>query len=199
MTSSEPTDIRERIIQEATSLFVARGYHGISMREIAEAVGISKAGLYYHFRDKETLFLTILTANLKRVGSVISDARSAGVTTRDQISRMVQAILEQEPDQRAIIRLASQEMEHLSQEARAEFDFLYREKFISQVENILQAGVAGGELRAIDVGLSTWVLLGMMYPFFYPAHERELGSADEAIELMLTIFFDGAAARTLDG
>jgi AcrR family transcriptional regulator len=195
MTSSEPTDIRERIIQEATSLFVARGYHGISMREIAEAVGISKAGLYYHFRDKETLFLTILTANLKRVGSVISDARSAGVTTRDQISRMVQAILEQEPDQRAIIRLASQEMEHLSQEARAEFDFLYREKFISQVDNILQAGVAGGELRAIDVGLSTWVLLGMMYPFFYPAHERELGSADEAIELMLIIFFDGAAAK----
>ena len=195
MTSSEPDDIRKRIIHEATHLFVSRGYHGISMREIAEAVGMSKAGLYHHFRDKETLFLAILTANLKRVGSVISDARSAGVTTRDQISRMVQAILEQEPDQRAIIRLASQEIEHLSQGVRAEFGLLYREKFIGQVEDILRAGVAGGELRAIDVGLSTWVLLGMMYPFFYPAHERELGSTDEAIELMLIIFFDGAAAK----
>lgn len=31
MAASEPNDIRERIIQEATYLFVSRGYHGISM------------------------------------------------------------------------------------------------------------------------------------------------------------------------
>ena len=64
MTSPEPADIPERIAEEATRLFVANGYHGVSMREIAEAVGISKAGLYYHFRDKEDLFIAILTANL---------------------------------------------------------------------------------------------------------------------------------------
>jgi AcrR family transcriptional regulator len=59
--SVEASDITARIIEEATCLFVASGYCGISMREIAEAVGISKAGLYYHFRDKEDLFLAILT------------------------------------------------------------------------------------------------------------------------------------------
>jgi AcrR family transcriptional regulator len=194
MTPSEPTDIRERIIEAATFLFVSRGYYGISMREIAEAVGVSKAGLYYHFRDKEALFLAILTANLERIEGLIQDARAEGATTRDQISGMVRAIFEQAPVQRAIIRLASQEMAHLSQEAQVEFGSLYREKFIGQIENILQGGVAAGELRAMDVGLATWVLLGMMYPFFYPAHEREFGSSDEAIKLILKIFFEGAMA-----
>jgi AcrR family transcriptional regulator len=195
MTSSEPVDIRERILEEATVLFVSRGYHGISMREIADAAGVSKAGLYYHFRDKEALFLAILTANLERIESVIHGARSAGGTTRDQIGAMVGAIFEQAPDQQAIIRLASQEMAHLSQEAQTEFGRLYREKFIGQVEDILRTGVAAGNLRAMDAGMATWVLLGMMYPFLYPTYQHELGSTDEAIELILAIFFDGATAK----
>ena len=50
--SAEATEMLTRIVGEATCLFVVRGYRGISMREIAEAAGISKAGLYYHFKDK---------------------------------------------------------------------------------------------------------------------------------------------------
>ena len=79
---AEAHDITARIIEEATCLFVASGYRGISMREIAEAVGISKAGLYYHFRDKEDLFLAILTANLDAVERIILDARRADLSTR---------------------------------------------------------------------------------------------------------------------
>ena len=195
MTPSEPVDIRERILDQATVLFVSRGYHGISMREIAEAAGVSKAGLYYHFRDKEALFLAILTANLERIESVIHRARSAGDTTCDQIATMVRAIFEQAPDQRAIIRLASQEMAHLSQEAQTEFGHLYRDKFIGQVEDILRTGIARGNLQAMDPGVATWVLLGMMYPFFSPTHYYEQGSPEEVIELMLAIFFDGAMAE----
>lgn len=194
MTSPEAAAVRERIIQEATCLFVSRGYHAVSMREIAAAVGVSKAGLYYHFKDKESLFLAMLIAHLERVENLVGDARAEGTTAREQIGKMMRAIFEQAPDQRAIIRLASQEMAQLSQSARAEFGRLYHGKFIGQIEDILRAGVHRGELRAMNVSLATWVLLGMMYPFFYPAQERELGPPAEAIELMLIIFFDGAAS-----
>ena len=46
MQPTESAAVPERIIEEATRLFVASGYTSISMREIAEAVGVSKAGLY---------------------------------------------------------------------------------------------------------------------------------------------------------
>jgi len=62
--AAPPPDVPQQILHEATRLFVDRGYHALSMREIAEAVGVSKAGLYYHFEDKEDLFLAILTNNL---------------------------------------------------------------------------------------------------------------------------------------
>jgi AcrR family transcriptional regulator len=195
MQPSEEAATADRIIEQATRLFVSRGYAGISMREIAEAVGVSKAGLYYHFQDKEALFLAILTANLACVESLIQAARREGATARDQISRMMRSIMEQAPNQRAIIRLAGQEMVHLSQAARAEFGRIYQARFINQVEDILRAGVERGELRPTNVRLATWILLGMAYPFLHPASERELGGEDEAIDVMVTIFFDGLARK----
>lgn len=194
MTSSESPDVREVILNEAARLFVQNGYYGLSMREIAEAVGVSKAGLYYHFRDKEDLFLAILTSNLERIEQIIQEARRAP-TVRLQIEQMVQAIFQRAPEQRAMIRLASQEMNHLSQEARVEFGRVYHDKFIGQVQALIAEGIGRGELRPMNPGLGTWLLLGMMYPFLYPAHAGELRTPDEVVGLMLAIFFDGAAAE----
>lgn len=194
MVTSQPAELRERILDEAARLFVAYGYHGISMREIAEAAGLSKAGLYYHFKDKEDLFLAILSTNLERIEQAIRAARGEG-PVRKQLSRVVKAIFAIAPEQRAIIRLASQEIQHTGPEARARFGALYQEKFVGQIEGMLRAGVESGELAPMDVRLGTWVLLGMMYPFFYPTSAHSLGISKEAIALMLRIFFDGAGAE----
>ena len=196
VAASEPHDVRETILQESGRLFVARGYHGLAMRELAEAVGVSKAALYYHYRDKEDLFMAVLTSNLDRIEQVINEARKAP-TTRLRIEQMVQAIFQRAPEQRAIIRLASQEMDQLSEAARAEFSRIYHEKFIGQIEAIIAEGIQSGELRPMNTSLATWLLLGMMYPFFYAAHAGEMTSFDETTDLMLAIFFDGAAGSRI--
>jgi AcrR family transcriptional regulator len=187
--AAETPDITARIIEAATCLFVASGYRGISMREIAEAVGISKAGLYYHFRDKEDLFLAILTANLDTVEKIILDARCADTSTRARVTQIIRGIFSLSPDQRAIIRLASQEMVHVSRETRASFEGVYHRRFLGQIQSVLEAGIERGELRAVDTRLATWLLLGMAYPFFYPNHP--LGDASETVELLVSVFFDG--------
>ena len=182
-----------RIIEEATGLFVARGYRGISMREIAEAAGISKAGLYYHFKDKEELFLAILTANLAAVVEIIHDACRQEATARQRVTHMLRGILALPPEQRTIIRLANQEMVHVSPTGRSSFDELYHRKFIGQVEEILQAGIAQGELRPVNTQIATWLLLGMAYPLLSSNHPSD--AMNEAIELIVAVFFDGLALR----
>ncbi|HEY80887.1 MAG TPA: TetR/AcrR family transcriptional regulator [Anaerolineae bacterium] len=190
---------RDHILAEATRLFVEEGYVGLSMRQLAERVGVSKAGLYYHFRDKESLFLAILTANLLEIEKIIQQARAAGVTARDKIERIFRDIFARTPEQQAIIRLASQEIDHLSPEARASFRQLYHQKFTFQIQAILQEGIDAGELRPMDARRATWILLGMMYPYFYPSHRKEMGDPMQALDLMLTIFFKGANAETPEG
>jgi AcrR family transcriptional regulator len=53
---------RSEIITSAYRLFLERGYHGSSMREIAREAGIAVSGIYNHFATKEELFLAVLLA-----------------------------------------------------------------------------------------------------------------------------------------
>lgn len=193
MASTAPPMTRDRIIEQATRLFVSRGYHAMSMREIAEAVGVTKAALYYHFSDKEELFMAVLTASLDRLAGIVQAARSAGGTTRAQVEAMAQGIFGQSPDQRAIIRLARQEIATLSPARLEQFGRLYQARFIGQVEAILAEGVARDDLRPLDPRRATRLLLGMLYPFLDAAHDPEAGAADVA--LALTIFFEGAESK----
>lgn len=57
---------RERIIEQALDLFSVRGYHGVSVQEIAEAVGIKAPSLYKHFASKKEIFSAILAKGEER-------------------------------------------------------------------------------------------------------------------------------------
>jgi TetR/AcrR family transcriptional regulator len=53
------SEIETKIIEAARIEFEQKGYSGARMQEIANAAGICKASLHYHFRSKEKLFQTI--------------------------------------------------------------------------------------------------------------------------------------------
>lgn len=57
---------KEKIIIESLKLFSQKGYEGVSMREIAGAVGIKGASLYNHFLGKEAIFRAIFDEMTKR-------------------------------------------------------------------------------------------------------------------------------------
>lgn len=64
-------DIRAQILREATRLFAARGFEGTSLTHIAEAVGIRKQSLLYHFSSKELLRQSVLEQILERWNHVL--------------------------------------------------------------------------------------------------------------------------------
>jgi len=188
---AEPRHLHEQILSTAKSLFIQQGYHGLAMRQISESLGVSKAALYYHFKDKEKLFLAILEAYLDEMEKAIDRILTEPVTCTEQIQHFVEYVLAQPTEQRAIIRLASQEMGQLSAPARKAFDKIYREKFIGKVEAILKTGMDRGEFREVEPAVATWTLLGMMYPYFYPAHAGNVGLSDETIQQILIVYLEG--------
>jgi AcrR family transcriptional regulator len=192
MGKETTADKRIQILNNAARLFVASGCNAISMREIAEECGISKAALYYHFTDKEALILAIFENYLDEIDLLMQASSQAGTTARQRIGFMARSILEQAPNKRSLIRLASQEMPNLTPQVRADFGVSYYRKFVGQIEAILYEGVRSGELRPQDPKISTWILLGMMYPFFYPGHERGSEDVEKVLSMILTVFFDGA-------
>jgi AcrR family transcriptional regulator len=60
VSPSRGEQTRLQIIQAATRLFIRQGYHGTSMRQVAQEAGIALGGIYNHFLSKEALFVAIL-------------------------------------------------------------------------------------------------------------------------------------------
>jgi AcrR family transcriptional regulator len=190
MSTPEPA-LRTRILSTATSLFIQHGYHGLAMRQIAEALHVSKPALYYHFKDKEELFLAILTMYLDEMEKAIDRIMAEPVASREKVRDFMEYVLAQPPDQRAIIHLASQEVRQLSDPVRKSFGQIYQKKFIGKIEDILKAGMQRGEFRPIEAPVATWTLLGIMYPYFYPARAGNGDLSEETIRQIITVYLDG--------
>jgi AcrR family transcriptional regulator len=70
-------DVREQIVRSSAALFRTRGYANTSLRDVALAVGLSKAGVYHHFPSKEKILeavydraVDVLAAGLRQVLTV---------------------------------------------------------------------------------------------------------------------------------
>lgn len=86
--SARPSEVRpfdgllvserqRQIYIEAAKLFVAKGFNGTSMSDIAEAVQLTKAGLYHFVASKEELLFTIMNYSMDRLHlDVVEPARA---------------------------------------------------------------------------------------------------------------------------
>ncbi len=68
-SSEGVVETRELILRQAERLFMQRGFAAVSVGDVAEAVGVTKPTLYYHFGDKEGMYAAMLVALMTRVGA----------------------------------------------------------------------------------------------------------------------------------
>lgn len=73
--SASYDDQRSHILARAGELFAERGYSATSMNEVAEACGVSKAGLYHYFDDKYALLVRIAEEHVQRLEAVVQEVQ----------------------------------------------------------------------------------------------------------------------------
>jgi AcrR family transcriptional regulator len=84
---------RNEILQAARLLFLERGFHGTSMRQIAQEAGIALGGIYNHFSGKEDIFTAVFLEQhpFREVFPLMNAAQGETVDAyvRDAARRMV--------------------------------------------------------------------------------------------------------------
>jgi AcrR family transcriptional regulator len=84
---------REEIIAAAGRAFLAKGYRATSFRDIADAVGVDRASLYYYFESKHELFRAATTVAVTRnIAEAEAIARSAQAPV-DKLTEIVRCLL----------------------------------------------------------------------------------------------------------
>jgi AcrR family transcriptional regulator len=99
---------RTQILAAALKLFSRRGYHGTSIRDIAEAARASTGNVYHHFPDKESIFNALIAEYLAAISSPehpFNRALIAGVFPVDleEMARAARASIEEYRDYAVLI------------------------------------------------------------------------------------------------
>jgi AcrR family transcriptional regulator len=80
---------RAQLLAAAQEVFVANGYHGAAMDEIAETAHVSKPVLYQHFPSKRELYLALLDSHL----SALTELMMGALNSTDDNDERVQAVM----------------------------------------------------------------------------------------------------------
>jgi TetR/AcrR family transcriptional regulator len=81
---------REAVIAET---FAARGFEDTRMEDLAEATGVPKATLYYHFSGKEEILAWLLRSTLAALGEAVAAAATRPGAARRRLEAVVRAQL----------------------------------------------------------------------------------------------------------
>ena len=72
-TPRRGSDTRERILEVAEAAVLEKGFAGTSIEEVIAAVGITKSGFFYHFKDKNELAKALLIRYVEREDALFDD------------------------------------------------------------------------------------------------------------------------------
>lgn len=82
---------RAQLLAAAQEVFVANGYHGAAMDEIAETAHVSKPVLYQHFPSKRELYLALLDSHLEALTELMLGAMNSTTDNKERVQAVMRA------------------------------------------------------------------------------------------------------------
>ena len=156
LTDKEVVDLKARICREAEKLFAKQGVTGVTMRELAAALGLSPMAPYRYFEDRDAILASVRASAFSRFAAGLERAFQTGTTPVHRTTAMGEAYLKfalKEPDAYHLIFDLTQADEsrypELVKQSRRARDILAR-----QTEDLIAARLAPNE--PLLVGYALW-------------------------------------------
>jgi AcrR family transcriptional regulator len=154
---------RQEITAAAYQLFIDKGYHGTSMRQIAACSGIALGGVYNHFASKEELFEAVLTAYHPYVEILPALKQAQGDTVEALIRAAARAMLDSLKGRPAFLNLMFIELvEFNGVHTRRLFELIYPQV----AEFVVRLNRVSGGLRQIPLPTFMRAFIGLFFSYY---------------------------------
>src|SRR5690606_2660785 len=139
----------------AERLFAQRGYAGVGLREVAEAVGLGKSSLFHHFKNKPELYAAVCARILARIDARLAAILAQGGTPAQRLERLLDElvdVLAGHPNDARLLLRALFEDDDLNGDTEEELA-AHRalESIIQAMTALLREGMSVGQVRAVHV------------------------------------------------
>jgi AcrR family transcriptional regulator len=192
--TSTPSDrsTPERVLDTAAALFWEKGYAATTTREIAAAVGIQQASLYYHVASKEGLLYQLCVSSMEQLLADVQAPADRQTDPLDRLRALIGAHLTTllKHQVRHVTMLT--ELRALSKRHHAEVLAL-RKKYADLVRSVLEEAQAAGKIRT-DIP-SRYLYLALLnilnWAVIWFRRDQAL-TADQLADLFWPIYLKGA-------
>lgn len=198
---SASTDARatpEVIAERAAELFARKGFSGTSIREIAEAAGVTKPTLYYHFGSKEGLVRHIILEVMSDFARILGEPADHPRSLRETLVTLAKAHLEFAAARPATVALICRLNHQPPGEAWASDLRRLQEEGLVVMQQHFRAASERGEIAARDPETLALSFLGAMlshtvYRIRQPDSGRRADASSIAYDVV-ELFLGGARA-----
>ncbi|MFI5167570.1 MAG: TetR/AcrR family transcriptional regulator [Thermoanaerobaculales bacterium] len=187
--------VREKLMSAAIMLFARKGYAATTVREIVAGAGVTKPVLYYHFGNKEGIFLTMMQDGLKELDETVAATLAAGGTARARVLRFLDRMFALVLRHLDVMRVIDG-IYYGPPQGAPHFDFeLIHRKFMATLTELVREGMAAGEFRPGDPEETAWALVGCFEVVRgMSLCHAELGFDREKLARLIDVVFRGVAA-----
>jgi TetR/AcrR family transcriptional regulator, cholesterol catabolism regulator len=147
---------RQELSRQAARLFAEKGYHGTSIGDLAEALGVQKGSLYAHIQGKEDLLHETMRAGAAAFHAGL-DSIPEEVRATEKIRLALRSHLRVVADQLEVATVFVQEWKYLEDERRDEI-VAERRRYEERIRDLFREGREQSELRT-DLDESAAALL----------------------------------------
>jgi len=150
----------EEILRAAATVFRERGYHGGTLEEVGARLGITRAALYYYFRNKQAVLRELVTRAERVAVAELEEAIASSDDPEEQLGNAMAALVDLIARERDIFTIYFQENDAVMSVAGDEARLLeeqYARRFTGLVGDVL----AARGVRDVDAGVVARGILGM--------------------------------------
>lgn len=186
--------VRADIIDAATRVFSARGYHVASMSEVAAEAGMRKASLYHHVRKKEDLLFAIHERLIDELVAETMAVSSSSLSPAEKVRDVLHVTMRFIARNREGVTVFLSERRAVSGE-RWQALVVKRDFYERMVSQIIAEGCASGQFIELPPEIAAKAVLAMAnwgYTWFQPDGPL---SADEVAGVFATIALRGLESR----
>lgn len=152
---------KERILEEAISLFYDRGYRGTSLNAIAQRLDVTKPFIYAYYASKSELLVEIFRRVVTLSVTCVRNVRSQDLAPSEKLRRFACDYTHLVLREQRVVAVFFREQGSIPKQQIAEINRL-KEMFDDELSALIEEGVKEGTFNVPDVRLATLSLVGMM-------------------------------------
>ena len=184
---------REHILNIAEKLFTEHGYKSASIRAIASECGVTNAAIYYHFPDKESLFVEVMQRHAENLREKMVQASANISLPREKIRAILNAYINAIAGQHAPAFMLHRDAKYLRKGPRCRGKLMHS---ISQplVETLKSSQERGEIKKSPSADETAAILLGMLHGLAQQHRASGIEGralSEDDIQKVVTLFWEG--------